>query len=412
MTVPLSVTAEASGIEALSAGADGPVGGADARSCAAVVREHARTFYFASWLLPPAKRRAAYALYAFCRVADDLVDRAQGRYGRAPSPADVARQLGEYERALDATVAAGPGGAGALTAARLPRAAAPHAAVFRELRHVLDRYGVPEPVLRELLAGVARDLTPVRYATWPELVRYCEGVASSVGEMCTYVFGVTDAPAAAPGERGASAGHAALTPDARAREARARALRYARTLGVAMQLTNILRDVGEDARRGRCYLPDDALAGFGLSSGDVLTNQALGADERWRPFMAYMVGRARALYEAAAPGIPLLAPDARRCAAACATGYAEILGAIERAGYDTVTRRAHLGTARRAAVLWQAWRWREPAPGDVFAGTGPRLYWDAVAAADVPAAERGAAQLAAELRADAPRPKSDRIRLA
>jgi phytoene synthase len=407
MTVPLSATADASGVEGLLTGAASTFGGPDARSCAAVVREHARTFYFASWLLTPAKRRAAYALYAFCRVADDLVDRAQGRYGRAPSPADVARQLGEYERALDLTVAAGPGGAGALTGSRLPRAAAPHAAVFRELRHVLDHYGVPEPVLRELLAGVARDLAPTRYATWPELVRYCEGVASSVGEMCTYVFGVTDAPAAAPGVS-AAAGAAALTPEARAREARSRALRYARTLGVAMQLTNILRDVGEDARRGRCYLPDDALAGFGLSTDDVLTNQALGADERWRPFMAYMVGRARALYEAAAPGIPLLAPDARRCAAACATGYAGILGAIERAGYDTVTRRAHLGPARRAAVLWQAWRWREPSPGEVFAGTGPRLYWDAVAAAaDAPAAERGA-----ELRADAPRPKSDRIRLA
>jgi phytoene synthase len=231
--------------------------------------------------------------------------------------------------------------------------------------------------------------------------------------MCTYVFGVTAAPAAAPGVNALAAAATALTPEARTREARARALRYARTLGVAMQLTNILRDVGEDARRGRCYLPDDALAGFGLSSAEVLTNQALGADERWRPFMAYMVGRARALYEAAAPGIPLLAPDARRCAAACATGYAGILGAIERAGYDTVTRRAHLGTARRAAVLWQAWRWREPALGDVCAGTGPRLYWDAVGAAtsapDVPAAAERASEVRPEL---LPRPKSDRIRLA
>lgn len=411
MTVPLSVTADRSGAETLRVRAD-DTGGTDARSCAAVVREHARTFYFASWLLPPAKRRAAYALYAFCRVADDLVDRAQGRYGRAASPAEVARQLDEYERALDLTLAAGAGGSGSLTAARLPRAAAPHAAVFRELRQVLDCYGVPEPVLRELLAGVARDLSPTRYASWADLVTYCEGVASSVGEMCTYVFGVTDAPAAAPGVSVAAAGPAALTPDARAREARARALRYARTLGVAMQLTNILRDVGEDARRGRCYLPDDALAAFGLSCDDVLTNQALGADERWRPFMAYMVGRARALYEAAAPGIPLLAPDARRCAAACATGYAGILGAIERAGYDTVTRRAHLGTARRAAVLWQAWRWREPGPGDVYAGTGPRLYWDAVAAAAMPDAPP-AADRAADPRAELhPRPKSDRIRLA
>jgi phytoene synthase len=102
MTVPLSVTAEASGLDVRPLEPEF-AGGTDARTCAAVVREHARTFYFASWLLPPAKRRAAYALYAFCRVADDLVDRAQGRYGRAPSPAEIARQLGEYERALDVT---------------------------------------------------------------------------------------------------------------------------------------------------------------------------------------------------------------------------------------------------------------------------------------------------------------------
>jgi phytoene synthase len=213
-------------------------------------------------------------------------------------------------------------------------------------------------------------------------VGYCEGVASSVGEMCTYVFGVTDAPAAAPGAS-AGDGRAEATPEARMREARTRALRYARTLGVAMQLTNILRDVGEDARRGRCYLPDDALAAFDLSHRDVLGDQALGADERWRPFMAYMVGRARSLYEASAPGIALLAPDARRCAAACASGYAGILGAIERSGYDTVSRRASLSSARRAAVLWQAWRWRQPVPGDVCAGDGPRLRWDAATPAAV-----------------------------
>jgi phytoene synthase len=161
MTVPLSVSVDGPLRSPAPGAAAAP--GADARRCAAVVREHARTFYFASWLLPPEKRRAAYALYAFCRVADDLVDRAQGRFGRAPSPAEVARQLAEYERALDLTLAAAPGSAArTLTAARLPGAAAPHAAVFRELREVLDRYGVPEPVLRELLAGVGRDLAPSR----------------------------------------------------------------------------------------------------------------------------------------------------------------------------------------------------------------------------------------------------------
>lgn len=329
----------------------------DARGCAAVVREHGRTFYLASWLLSAPKRRDAYALYAFCRIADDLVDRAQGRHGAPAAPDDVARELAAYERALD--VALGHEHFGSMpheAGAAFPAGLAAHAGVFRELRRVVDAHGVPPAVLRELLAGVARDLAPARYETWAELVTYCEGVASSVGEMCTYVFGV------APG--GAAAGPSDGADLARRR---ARALPYARTLGVAMQLTNILRDVGEDARRGRCYLPASDLAAFGLTPEDVLARAgsaapdawgSLARDPRWIAFTAAMVARARALYAAATPGIALLAPDARRCAAACATGYAGILGAIERAGYDTISRRAALTSTRRAAVLWRAWRWR------------------------------------------------------
>ncbi len=321
----------------------------DARGCAAVVREHGRTFYLASWLLSGEKRRDAYALYAFCRIADDLVDRAQGRHGAPADAGDVARELAEYERALEVALEAAGAAYAPLTDV-LPPSAVPHAAVFRELRRVVHAHGVPPAVLRELLAGVARDLAPARYETWAELVTYCEGVASSVGEMCTYVFGVAAARAA---------------DSAHATHLRARALPYARTLGVAMQLTNILRDVGEDARRGRCYLPASDLSAFALTPEAVLAGAgardpraaaALARDPRWTAFAAAMVARARALYAAATPGIALLAPDARRCADACATGYAGILGEIERAGYDTLTRRASLGSTRRAAVLWRAWR--------------------------------------------------------
>jgi hypothetical protein len=147
-----------------------------------------------------------------------------------------------------------------------------------------------------------------------------------------------------------------------------------------MQLTNILRDVGEDARRGRCYLPDDASPAFGLSSADVLATRpsaptSAGAVHglHGRPRRGALRGRR--------PRASRSSPPTRGAApAACATGYAGILGAIERAGYDTVTRRAPPRPGRAGAVLWQAWRWREPAPGDVCAGPGPRLYWDAVAA--------------------------------
>jgi phytoene synthase len=339
----------------------------DAEVCRRVVRTHARTFWVASTLLGPEKRRTAYALYAFCRVADDLVDSAP-----VQGTASVARQLADFARKLDACLAGRPGDA-----------------IFRELHRAVRAHHVPEAVLRELLDGVARDLHPVRYGTWDELVGYCEGVASSVGEMCTYVFGV-------PG--GA--------------EARMRALRYARTLGVAMQLTNILRDIGEDARRGRCYLPEEELAAFGLSPADVLKNSAIHRDERWRPFMAFQIGRARALYAAAEPGLALLAPDAARCAAACAIGYAGILGALERIGYDAINQRARLDAPRRAAVLWQAWRWRSPRAGEVRPGDGPHLSWGAASAP--PTAALHAGPLAAQLGGAPPAAAAvdERVRLA
>jgi phytoene synthase len=122
-----------------------------------------------------------------------------------------------------------------------------------------------------------------------------------------------------------------------------------------MQLTNILRDVGEDAGRGRCYLPDDELARFGLDR-ELVMRRTLGRDDRWRAFMEFQVERARTLYEEAMPGIALLSPDSRRCATACAVGYAGILGAIEAIGYDTFGTRARLGARARAGVLWNAWR--------------------------------------------------------
>jgi phytoene synthase len=303
----------------------------DALHCERIVRSHARTFALASYFLPAQKRRAAFALYAFCRVADDIVDDADG-----PVDTSAARQLAAFARDLRAATAGRPSGP-----------------VFRELAWVLDEYGVPVRVLEELLDGVARDLRPVNYATWADLGVYCEGVASTVGEMCTYVFGVTGGP-----------------------EARDCALRYARTLGVAMQLTNILRDVGEDATRGRCYLPHEDLERFGISAAEVLNDPTLPRDPRWRPLMQFQVARARALYEAAAPGIALLSPDAQRCATACARGYAGILGAIEANGYDTVSARARLGHWARVGVLWDVWRGRGCPADPAAVSDGPVIQWD------------------------------------
>ena len=311
----------------------------DAQVCQRVVRRHARTFHLASVFLPPRKRRAAFALYAFCRVADDIVDQADRNRlgnGEVASP-DVVAALAAHERKLQ----------GAL-------AGAPSDPVFRELDRVMREFGVPAPVLRELLAGVAMDLKPVRYDTWADLAHYCEGVASSVGEMCTFVFGVQGDD-----------------------DVRTVALRYARTLGLAMQLTNILRDVGEDARRGRCYLPTRDLALFGLSPDEILAGRLRATDPRWQRFMRQQTARARALYDAAMPGIPLLSPDAQRCAWACAIGYSGILGAIESIGFDSLTERARLSSAARLQVLWQVWRTGpvdQPSHAHPI-GAGPHLPW-------------------------------------
>jgi 15-cis-phytoene synthase len=306
---------------------------ADARECEQITHSHARTFSLASKLLPSEKRRAAYALYAFCRIADDLVDQADAGSGKS---SELAQQLEAYRAQLQAALDGRPSGP-----------------IFREVAWVASRYAVSPAPLFELLDGVARDLVVTTYDTWHDLERYCQGVASSVGEMCTYVFGVPAGPSM-----------------------RSHAIQYARTLGTAMQLTNILRDVGEDAQRGRCYLPSEDLERFGLCSDDVLTNRHLARHAGWKPMMQYEVSRARALYAAALPGIALLAPDAQRCAAACATGYAGILSAIEGQEYDTISARARLGKLARVGILWNAWRYRAEDPDLSALGRGPRIVWE------------------------------------
>lgn len=295
---------------------------ADAAECARITAEHARTFSLASRLLPAHKRRAANALYAFCRVADDLVDQVDAE----PFP-ERAAKLEAYRTHL-ATALAGTA----------------EDAIFREVAWAVNTFRIPSAPLFELLGGVQQDLRVPHYADWAAVARYCEGVASSVGEMCAYVFGL--------GVREPSAAFVAS------------AVQHARTLGLAMQLTNILRDVGEDARRGRCYLPADELAQFGLSIEDVLQRTpTLPGRDGWAPFMRFQIARARALYAEATPGIALLASDAQGCALACAEGYAGILSAIEAQRYDTVSRRARVSTPARARLLWKAWRHRAaPAP--------------------------------------------------
>ena len=283
---------------------------ADARVCAELTRKHARTFAAASTFLPARKQRGAFALYAFCRRADDIVDRMDADWTSHLANAELA--------AYHARLAAALSGEG-------------DDAVFREVAWTASEFAVPEPVLLELLNGIAQDLTATEYRTWNDVRSYSEGVASSVGEMLVHVFGTAHS-------RGVLA-----------------AVGFARTLGVAMQLTNILRDVGEDATRERCYLPTEDLERFGLSRDAVLDGRIDPAGAPWKRFMKFEIARARELYREGAQGISLLAPDARRCTWICATGYAAILAAIERNQYDTFSVRARVSRWHRTRIALGAW---------------------------------------------------------
>jgi phytoene synthase len=269
--------------------------------CKALTKSHSRTFYLAASLLPRAERRAVYALYGFCRVTDDLVDRADG-----PSQPDLDAWR---QRALAAH----------------PASDDPVTLAWADTR---ARYGIPRRYAEQLMEGVACDLAQTRYATFEDLAAYCYGVASTVGLMAMYIVGFA-------GER---------------------AIPYAVKLGIALQLTNILRDVGEDWRAGRCYLPQEELAAHGLTEADVAAGRV---DGRWRAFLRFQIARNRRLYAEALPGIALLGPAGRLAVAAAAELYRAILDDIEAHDGDVFHRRAHVslwGKLHRLPGIW--WRVR------------------------------------------------------
>ncbi len=267
----------------------------------AVTRANSRSFYLASSLLPREKRRALRALYSFCRTTDDLVDR--------PGDGVEAKLAAWRRRAMSPT----------------PDPDDPVAMAWTDTRL---RYRIPWRYAEQLIDGVARDLRQKRYDTFDDLAGYAYGVASTVGLMSMHVLGFT--------------GHEAIP--------------YAVKLGVALQITNILRDVGEDWREGRLYLPAEELAAHGLSEADLAAGRV---DARWRQFMRFQIDRNRRLYDEARPGIALLAKDGRLAVAAAAEFYRAILEDIEAHDYDVFHRRAHVsgwGKLRRVPGLW--WRYR------------------------------------------------------
>ncbi|WP_322818285.1 phytoene/squalene synthase family protein [Tepidiforma sp.] len=275
---------------------------ADFAHCDRVTREHSTTFYTATRLLPAEKRRGVRALYAFCRVADDIVDEPGGdREGRLR--------------------AWGAAGTGAAESNGDP--------VLRAWGATREAFGIEVHLAGQLIEALANDLDHRGYEDWPGLARYCYGVAATVGLMSMRIIG--------------SKGEPAL---------------YAIRLGVAMQLTNILRDVAEDWRNGRVYLPREDMERFGVTVDHVASGRV---DEAWRALMRFEVARARELYRGARPGLGLLHRDGRFAVSAALELYSRILDDIERRDYDVFAGRAHVAGWRRFGLLpLVAWRAMRP----------------------------------------------------
>jgi phytoene synthase len=269
--------------------------------CEAVTKHHSKTFFIASGLLPEDQRRGARALYAFCRVTDDIVDRTDATTDRAVKLEAWRKIVMSETPPQDDLVAL--------------------AWADTQLR-----FNIPRGYSQQLIRGVSRDLGKNRYERFDELAEYSYGVASTVGLMAMHIIGF--------GGEGA--------------------LPYAVKLGVALQITNILRDVGEDWRAGRLYLPQDELETFGITEADIDRGQVT---PEWRAFMRFQIERNRQLYAESIPGIAMLERRGRFSIGAAGELYRAILTDIEQHDYDVFSRRAHVPLAGKVARLPGIW-WR------------------------------------------------------
>jgi phytoene synthase len=263
-----------------------------------ITSQHSKSFYFASGLLPEEKRSAVRALYAFCRTVDDIVD-------ESLNP-EQASQL-DYWRGMVETTSF-----------------AENDLVAAAWADTLSRYHIPRHYALQLIDGVARDLSQCRYQTFDELATYCYGVASTVGLMSMYIIGFKSSEA----------------------------VPYAIKLGVALQMTNILRDVGEDYHNGRLYLPREELAFYGIQESDIAEGRIT---DHWRQFMKFQIERTRQLYNESWAGVKMLEREGQLAIGAASVFYQGILDEIEKNDYDVFSRRASLSTVGKVSRIPSLW---------------------------------------------------------
>ena len=281
--------------------------------CRTITAEYAKTFYLGTLLMPQEKRKAIWAIYAWCRNTDELVDGAEAQF-------TTKETLLKWEQQLEATFAGKP---------------SDNADVA--LADTVQCYPMDIQPFRDMIAGQQMDLSRNRYETFDELKLYCYRVAGTVGLMSNAVLGIDRGNKEVPWEKNQSV----YNPE-----------KEAVALGIAMQLTNILRDVGEDARRGRIYLPLEDLAAFNYTEKDLLSGVN---DERWKALMRFQIKRARAYYKQAESGIRYLIRDSHLPVWASLMLYQGILGAIERNHYDVFNKRAFVSKPVKVALLPIAW---------------------------------------------------------
>ncbi len=260
------------------------------------IRQNSKTFYFATALLPGHKRTAIRALYAFCRATDNLVDI------DGASRAEIERW--RHEVSLPPEKQRDP--------------------ILYLWARTRQEYRVNPIYERELIDGVADDLQPASYQTWEQLEDYCYHVASTVGLLSIPIIGLRKGVTFEQAEP------------------------YAVRLGIALQLTNILRDIGEDAGCGKFYLPEEDLGRFGLTRSDIL-NQVY--DERFIALIKFEIQRARQLYQQAMPGIALLSWSGRLAVGAAALLYRAILDEIEAIHYRVHQARAYTTGRKKLSML-------------------------------------------------------------
>ena len=266
--------------------------------CESRAAQSGSSFYYSFRLLPPERRRAITALYAFCREVDDVVDEVH-------DPAVARAKLAWWRTEVGAVYDG-----------------APQHPVAQALVPVVRSYRLPREHFDAVIDGMAMDLAQQRYADFADLERYCHRVAGVVGLMSAEIFGHEEASTAG----------------------------FARDLGIAFQLTNIVRDVGEDARRGRIYLPQEDLARFGVSASAILRARE---EPGFGALMAFEVERARAWYDRAMAQLAPRDRKAQRASLAMAAIYRALLDEIARDGYRVLDRRIALTPLRK---LWIAWR--------------------------------------------------------